>query len=115
MAFWSVAFSKSDRLLGNVMGLLLRNAHGRPLVIDEKALVLLTTCSTPAHTTKALQVELAIFRDWFETFGNRALADVRLDEPKSVAHTLELMLTSRGHEALHSARDKFVGFKGDLP
>jgi len=101
------------KALGNVMGLLLRNAHGRPLVIDEKALVLLTTCSTPAHTTKALQVELAIFRDWFETFGNRALADVRLDEPKSVAHTLELMLTSRGHEALHSARDKFVGFKGD--
>ncbi|MCX6925093.1 MAG: phosphoribosyltransferase [Verrucomicrobia bacterium] len=99
--------------LGNIMGLLLRNARGRPPVIDEKALVLLTTCSTPAHTTKALQVELAIFREWFDTVGNRALVEVRLDDSKSVVNTLDLVLRSRGHEALHSARDKFVGFKGN--
>ena len=99
--------------LGNVMGMLLRNTRGRPPVIDEKALVLLTTCSTPSHTTKALQVELAIFREWLDTVGNRALAEVRLNDPKSVFDTLALVLKSRGHEALYSARDKFVGFKDD--
>ena len=92
---------------------MLRNAKGRPPIIDEKELVLLTTCATPAHTTKALQVELAIFREWFETIGNRALAEVRLNNSKSVFDTLNLVLTSRGHEALHSARDKFVEFKID--
>jgi hypothetical protein len=99
--------------LGNIMGMLLRNARGRPTVIDEKALVLLTTCATPADTTKALQVELAIFRGWFETVGNRVLAEVRLDDPKSIIDTLNLVLTSHGHEALYSARDKFVGFKSN--
>jgi hypothetical protein len=99
--------------LGNIMGMLLRNARGRPPVVDEKALVLLTTCATPSQTAKALQVELAIFTDWFNTVGNRVLAEVRLSDPKSVADTLNLLVRSRGHEALHSAREKFVGFKAN--
>jgi len=99
--------------LGNIMGMLMPNARGRTAIIDEKAVTLLSTCSTPCHTAKALQVELSIFREWFDSFGNNELAMLNLDDETSVAEVLRLLLTSRGHEALHSAHFKYVGFKTD--
>jgi hypothetical protein len=98
--------------LGNILGMLMRHDRGKVPILDDGAITLLATCATPSHTVKALQVELAIFREWFESAGTM-FSDVHLHDSKWTADALKSLLRSHGHEALHSAKFKFVGFKSN--
>jgi hypothetical protein len=101
--------------LGNVVGMLTRLKRGQPPVLDEGAITLLTTCSTPSDTAKALQVELAIFRDWFQSKGQTLISQTDLTDAEAIIASLRSLSTSFGYEAIQAARFKFVGYKTEQP
>lgn len=99
--------------LGNIVGLLSQRKGGKPAVLDDKAITILTTCSTPSDTAKALQVELDIFQSWFRSLGGDMLEQVDLKKPESIAQTLSTLLKSQAYEALQAAAFKYAGYKLD--
>ena len=100
--------------LGQILGLLTRSSgdpERRRAPLTDKGLTLLATCATPRHTAAALQVELDIFRAWYEGEGAFRLKSINWSEPKAVEATLKQLIAGHGHEALYSAQFKFVGYK----
>jgi len=100
--------------LGNILGMLLKSATDTPrkdAPLDDKALIIISTCWPPRHAAAALQVELDIFRRWYEDGGGQTLKKTNWDDPKSIHRSLEFLIRSKGHEAIHSAKLKFIGYK----
>jgi hypothetical protein len=98
--------------LGNIIGMLSRPKDGKPPVLDDGAITILTTCSSPSDTAKALQVELDIFRHWFRGAGNK-LVEVDLQNPVSISQTLNSLLKSQAYEAVQAGAFKYSGYKRD--
>ena len=96
--------------LGSLIGLLSTpNAVGKPILNDE-ALILLATCSTPHDTANALQIELHLVQSWLDSQGFELLRKLKWDEDASVMHSYEQWVSGKGHFALYSARLKYVGY-----
>jgi hypothetical protein len=98
--------------LGNIVGMLTRSSPGRPPVLDDHNITILTTCSTPSDTAKALQVELDIFREWFHSASEK-ITSVDLEDFESIAETVGWLLASQAYEALQAALFKYSGYKRD--
>jgi hypothetical protein len=97
--------------LGWIIGILVGRLEKRGGGLNENELTLLATCATPQHAASAMQVELHIFLDWFEHEGIRTLRKLKWNDPETLRATVKAILTSRGHEAIHSAKMKFVGYR----
>lgn len=104
--------------LGSILGLLLKwggdqQHQGAPL--NDEALILLATCTTPRDTAAAVQTELGIYRKWLEEKGQRLFTSLQWDNRDRVIACLKELLSSSAHEALHSARMKYVGYATGKP
>lgn len=100
--------------LGNIVGMLLRSSkdpHHKNAPLEDKALTILATCCHPRHAAAAVQVELDIFRRWYDEVGKSALQAVNWDDPASIDGCLESLIQSKGHEAIQSTVLKFVGYR----
>lgn len=105
--------------LGCIVGMLLKSSedpsrHDAPL--DAKSLTVLASCWNPRHAAAALQVELSIFKEWFEHVGRKSLQNINWMSQESISNVLNLLLEEskgkgKGHEAVHSAKMKYVGYK----
>ena len=100
-------------MLGCILGSLMRHPAKKGSSLDEDGLILLSTCATPQHTANALQVELDIFRDWFERDVRELLRNVSWNDSESLRLAAKKLIGGEawGHEALHSAKFKFVGYR----
>ena len=99
--------------LGLIIGNVMRKAAARRGPLDEEELTLLATCATPQHTANALQVELHIFQDWFERSGVAILRHLDWSDKESLRLGAKQVFSSRGHEAIYSAKLKFVGYRSN--
>jgi hypoxanthine phosphoribosyltransferase len=96
--------------LGNLVGVLMTPISGLELVppLDSTGLTILATCPTPHHTASALLAELDIFQDSYETYVRAALSKINWGDPDSIASCYKELLNSHGHEAVYSARLKYI-------
>jgi hypothetical protein len=100
--------------IGNMVGWLWKSSKDpthASAPLDDKNLIILTTCWPPRDAAGALQVELDIFREWYDESGRSALSSVRWDNPKSIDECLKLLLRSNGYEAIQAAGMKYVGYR----
>ncbi len=97
--------------LGMIIGILIGRLGKRGEALHDSELTLLATCATPKHAAQALQTELDIFLDWFGHEGLGALRNLNWTDPESLRVTVNAIVTSRGHEAVHSAKMKATGYR----
>ncbi len=99
---------------GYITGMLLKSSEDplrQDAPLDDKALTILATCWSPRHAAAAIQVELDIFRDWFEQDGKKSFLAINWANRDSLSNAMNSLLRSKGHEAVHSAKMKYVGYK----
>jgi hypothetical protein len=101
--------------IGLILGHCVRSSDGihDAAPLDMQSLIVLMTCCTPHHTAAAVEVELDIFRRWYEAQRNRLLLGVRSNSPESLSKILSDLLSSHGYEAVHSGLLKYRAFKND--
>ncbi len=100
--------------LGAIIGRLSKTGNNSgPL--DDRALTLLTSCGTPRHAAAAVQVELDIFRRWYEDQGSNLLASMDWSNAQSMSDAAARLVTAKGHYAIHEARLKYVGYTTGEP
>lgn len=100
--------------LGNIIGMLMKYSKDplrKNAPLSGKTLTILATCGSPRHATAAVQVEIDIFRRWYEDEGRYALRTIIWDDPDSLDKSLKFLIQSKGHEAIHAAKMKFIGYK----
>lgn len=100
--------------LGFILGEILKSAESpsqkdAPLAVED--LIILATCWNPRHAAAALQVELDIFRGWYEDEGVARFTSINWKEPDSLSTAIDGLVRSKGHEAVHSAKMKYIGYK----
>lgn len=84
--------------------------------LDVKSLILLMTCCTPHHTAAALEVELDLFRRWYEPSRHLLSDRINWHERESIEATLGSIRRSSGYEAIHSGLMKYDGhINGYIP
>jgi hypothetical protein len=102
--------------LGTIMGKLLKQrtaGHKQDGPLDNNSLTILATCWPPRHCAGAIQVEVDLFRRWYEEKGRKRMGECSWSEIASLTDTLTFLTRSEGHEAIHSARMKYVAYKAD--
>ncbi len=104
--------------LGHTIGILSQakkdpNREGAPL--DDNAITLIASCGTPRHAAASLQVELDLFREWFEDVGRTMLRKLQWPNRPAVKSALKKLVVSNAHVAVHGTRLKFVGYKNGEP
>ena len=102
------------RELGYIVGLLLRGPSGseRALApLDDDALIILTTCSSPRFAAGAMQAELQEFTRWFHRKGGPKLGRLKWDDRSSIDSCLYELQHGHGREAVRSLRQKYVAYR----
>ncbi|HKP53206.1 MAG TPA: hypothetical protein VJ183_11210 [Chloroflexia bacterium] len=100
--------------LGSILGMLYKSSSDREhkdAPLNDRALTILTTCSSPHSVAAALQAEIYIFRNWYANIGQASLIRNNWNSLDSVTETLRSLLSSSGYEALHTLRLMFVSYK----
>jgi len=95
------------RRLGNLYSILTQG--GGPLS-DDKKQVLLTTCATPHDVAAAIEAELLTISEWCHAELPGLMSSIADGKPDTVARALAKLRSSSAHEAVFSARLKFVGY-----
>lgn len=93
--------------IGNISGALLAGIEEDPPALVDNDLVVLTTCHPPRHAAGAIATELSIFEMWWGREGQWLLACPSRDPRES----LRTLVASKGHEAVHSSRFKFIAYR----
>ena len=104
--------------LGHMIGLLSRarkDPSREDAPLDDNAITLLASCGTPRHAAAAIQVELDIFREWFEDFGRPMFRKLQWSNPDAVRAAYKKLMVSNANVAMHSTRLKYVGYKTNEP
>ena len=104
--------------LGSIVGLLTRakkSSSRRDAPLDDNAITLLASCGTPRHAAASIQVELELFREWFEGEGRTDLRKIKWSSTSVVTKCLKRLVLSNGHVAIHGTRLKFVGYRTNEP
>jgi hypothetical protein len=102
--------------LGGIVGRLVK--HGRDLQhksapLDVKALTILSTCWPPRHAAAALQVELDIFRRWFDGLERHQFSEIDLSKRSSILECYKAVHANNGYEAIQASVMKYLGYKTD--
>jgi hypothetical protein len=102
--------------LGYIIGALLRTPDAKSAPLDSDALILLASCARPRDAAAALQAELTILFQWFESRkGVRRLRRIQWDDRDSLLQALSVLMASSGHQALHQFLLKARGYKAGRP
>lgn len=75
-------------------------------------LTLLATCLHPRDAAAAIQVELSIFRSWFENIALPMYRTMNWQDAQTIKNSYQVTLKGKGYEALHNASMKAVGYRG---
>ena len=95
--------------LGLIVGSLRPSATREDAPLDDKALTILASCSSPNDTAAALGAELEIFLHWYTGHRHKLLAQ-DWNQIDSVVSGHEQITAGRGHTAVYSAKLKFVAY-----
>lgn len=104
--------------LGMILGHCIKRLDGihDSAPLDDRALIVIMTCCTPHHTAAALQVELDLFRSWYEATRPYLTGGIRWNSPKSLDYAFSALVRSSGYEAIHSGWMKYKSYSlGDVP
>lgn len=104
--------------LGSVIGLLSKAKKvpaRKDAPLDDDAITLLASCGTPRHAAAAVQVELELFREWFEETGGSTLRHLHWSNVDAVENVYKKLVTSNGSYALNGVRLKYAGYKKSRP
>jgi hypothetical protein len=101
--------------LGHIIGKLSTPQGGDGPPLDSRSLTLLASCGTPRHAAAAVQVELDIFRRWYEDEARTLMISVEWESQVSIDDALSQLVTGKGHYAVHEARLKYLGYAAGEP
>ncbi len=77
---------------------------------DEKKQILLTTCTTPHDVAGAMEAELLTMAGWCDAELPVLLSSISMRDADSIVAALEQLRRSFAHEAMFSARMKYLGY-----
>lgn len=102
--------------LGRILGILLRSSKDssrQNAPLSTEALTTLATCSRPIHAAAAIQIELDLFREWYEDNGRSILLSTDWSNPQMIWERRKYLIQSLGYTSINQANLKFVAYKNN--